>query len=100
MQIRNDTDNDRYVVEIDGEVKAVAAYERRGDRVLFTHTEVDDSLGGQGVGSKLAAHALDDVRSRGERIVPLCPFIARYVERHPEYAELVDSEMLAEVRRG
>lgn len=99
MEIRNEPDENRYVVEIDGEVKAIAAYERRDGRVLFTHTEVDDDLEGQGVGSRLAAHALDDVRATGDRIVPLCPFIAGYVERHPEYAELVDSELLEELRR-
>lgn len=98
MDIRHDPDHHRYVVEIDGDVRAEAVYERRDGRVVFTHTEVDDSLEGQGVGSALASFALDDVRASGERVVPLCPFIAGYVERHEQYADLVDEEMTAQLR--
>jgi uncharacterized protein len=98
MDIRHDPDNHRYVVEVDGEVTAEAVYERREGRVVFTHTEVDDSMEGQGVGSRLAAFALDDVRSSGEMVVPLCPFIAGYIERHEQYADLVDEELTQELK--
>jgi len=67
----------------------LAAYRRRDGRIAFTHTEIDESCEGRGFGSRLAAGALDDAQRQGLQVVPLCPFIARFVERHPEYGELV-----------
>ena len=61
------------------------------------HTEIDPAFEGKGLGSALARGALDAERTRGEPIVPLCPFIRQYIDRHPEYADLVDQEMLARV---
>ena len=58
-----------------------------GKRV-FTHTSVDPDYEGHGVGSALARAALDDVRAHGISIVARCPFIAGYIDRHPEYADL------------
>jgi predicted GNAT family acetyltransferase/glutaredoxin len=79
----------RYELRLDGHLIGVAAYRRRDGRIAFTHTEVDESCEGCGFGSRLAAEALDDARRRGLEIVPLCPFIAHYVEQHAEYQELV-----------
>ncbi|WP_043652940.1 GNAT family N-acetyltransferase [Cellulosimicrobium cellulans] len=72
----------------DGVVAGFAAYVREPGAVIFTHTEVDPAFEGRGVGSALAAGALDSVRESGERVVALCPFIRAYVERHPEYKDL------------
>lgn len=72
----------------DGVVAGFAAYVREPGKVIFTHTEVDPAFEGQGVGSALAVGALDQVRASGERVVPLCPFIRAYIERHPDYADL------------
>ena len=58
--------------------------------MIFTHTEVEDRFEGQGVGSALARFALDDVRAAGTRkVLPLCPFIKGWIEKHPDYADLV-----------
>jgi predicted GNAT family acetyltransferase len=57
--------------------------------VVLVHTDVASSAEGSGVGSALVAGALDDIRSRGLRVVPLCPFVAAYIRRHPEYDALV-----------
>ena len=57
--------------------------------VVLVHTEVDDAFEGHGVGGHLAAGALDDLRARGVKVEPLCPFIVRYIERHPEFSDLV-----------
>ena len=53
------------------------------------HTEVDPRFEGRGAGSALASSALDSVRGVGGRVVPTCSFVASYIERHPEYADLV-----------
>jgi uncharacterized protein len=79
----------RYELRLGGRLIGLAAYRRRDGRIAFTHTEVDESCEGRGFGSRLAEAALDDARRQGLEIVPLCPFIAHYVERHPEYQELV-----------
>lgn len=67
--------------------RAVAPGELRV-RVL-THAEVPAALRGGGIGAQLAAGTLDLIRSRGERIVPRCPFIVDFIRRHPEYLDLV-----------
>jgi predicted GNAT family acetyltransferase/glutaredoxin len=79
----------RYELRLDGRLIGVAAYRRRNGRIVFTHTEVDESQSGRGFGSRLAAAALDDARRQELEVVPLCPFISRYIERHPEYEDLV-----------
>ena len=81
----------RYELRLGGRLIGLAAYRRRDGRIAFTHTEVAASCEGRGFGSRLAAAALDDARHEGLDVVPLCPFIARYIERHPEYSQLVAS---------
>jgi uncharacterized protein len=79
----------RYELRLGGRLVGLAAYRRRGNRIAFTHTEVDESSEGRGLGSRLAAAALEDARRQGLEVVPLCPFIAHYIERRPEYEDLV-----------
>lgn len=89
--VRRDERLQRYLLEVDGEVLGFAAYEEREDRLVFTHTEVDPRLKGQGMGSRLARAALDDARQRGRRIVPECAFIAAYLCRHPDWNDLLET---------
>jgi predicted GNAT family acetyltransferase/glutaredoxin len=81
----------RYELRLGGRLIGLAAYRRRDGRISFTHTEVNESWEGRGLGSLLAAAALEDARRQGLEVVPLCPFIARYIEEHPEYEDLVAS---------
>jgi predicted GNAT family acetyltransferase len=82
----------RYELRLDGRLIGIAAYRRRDGRIAFTHTEVDESLTGRGFGSRLAEAALDDARRQGLDVVPLCPFIAHYVEEHPRYEQLLAAD--------
>jgi predicted GNAT family acetyltransferase len=84
----------------DGERAGFAEYVVKGGRYYFVHTEIDDAHEGQGYGSKLAQGALDQVQAMGARVVPLCPFIASWIERHPDYDDLVDHELLAHLEAG
>ncbi|HMS72418.1 MAG TPA: GNAT family N-acetyltransferase [Baekduia sp.] len=80
----------RYETHIDGELAGFAEYVLSESTIIFAHTEVDDRFGGSGVGGALARFALDDVRSEGtHRVIPLCPFIKRWIDKHPDYADLV-----------
>jgi uncharacterized protein len=82
----------RYELLLDGSRIGLLAYRRRDNRVAFTHTEIRPACEGRGFGSRLAAAALDDARRQGLVVVPLCPFIAAYIDRHPEYRDLVAPE--------
>ncbi|WP_303323648.1 GNAT family N-acetyltransferase [Actinomyces radicidentis] len=79
----------RYEATIDGELAGFLEYVVDGDVVTMPHTEVDPRFEGRGAGSALASSALDSVRGVGGRVVPTCSFVASYIERHPEYADLV-----------
>jgi len=81
----------RYELRLGDRLIGLAAYRRRNGRIAFTHTEVDESCEGRGFGSRLAAAALESAARENLEVVPLCPFIAYYIERHPEYEKLVAS---------
>jgi predicted GNAT family acetyltransferase len=89
-QVRDNPDLDRYEVFLDGAIAGFAAYRLTQSHITFTHTEIDEAHEGAGLGSVLARGALDDVRKRGLTVIPLCPFIAGYIRRHPdEYADIL-----------
>ncbi|HEV2927860.1 MAG TPA: GNAT family N-acetyltransferase [Propionibacteriaceae bacterium] len=79
----------RYELRAGDTVVGFARYHLRAGTIVFTHTQVSDEYEGQGAGSQLAQEALDDARRRGLRVVALCPFIAGWIQRHPDYADLV-----------
>lgn len=97
VEVVEAADRQRYEARLGGELAGFAEYRRRDGRTVFTHTEVDGRFEGQGVGGALARAALDDVRARGEQAVPVCPFIAGWIERHPDYDDLVDHELYAKL---
>jgi uncharacterized protein len=87
--VRDVPEESRYEIRDGDRVLGLAAYQRRGDTTVFTHTEVDPDAGEDGVGSRLVRAALDDVRSKGGSVVPECPFVRGWIERHQDYADLV-----------
>jgi len=87
-RVTNNVGEQRYELAVNGE-RAIAAYEKRGDTIVFTHTEVPSELEGKGIGSRLIQGALEDVREKGETIVAECSFVAAYLERHPDQKDLM-----------
>ena len=79
----------RYEALVDGRLAGFAQYRILGEEITFTHTEVQPEYEGRGVGSGLARFALDDARERELRVHPQCSFIRAWIERHPDYADLV-----------
>ncbi len=78
----------RYELKVDGHI--AATYHKIADGVItFTHTEVPPELGGKGIGSRLIKGALDQVRADGLKVIAQCAFVEAYIERHPEYADLL-----------
>jgi len=82
-------ENSRYEIRDGDLLLGQAVYQLRGDQVVFTHTEVDMDQERSGLGSTLVQGALDDVRSKGGTVVPMCSFVRGWIERHPEYQDLV-----------
>lgn len=93
VTVTDDPENHRYVATVDGERAGIAVYHLAQGRHLFVHTEVDDAFGGQGVGGQLVQGALDDVRAKGGQVVPLCPFVKKWIGDHDEYRSLIDEEL-------
>jgi predicted GNAT family acetyltransferase len=88
--VTNNAGAKRYEAHLDGGLAGFAEYQLTDELIVFTHTEVDPAFEGKGVGSALARFALDDVREDGTRkVLPLCPFIKGWIERHREYVPLV-----------
>jgi predicted GNAT family acetyltransferase len=86
--IIHNRDQHRYELEVEGHL-AATYYELEGDVITFVHTEVPPELGGKGVGSKLIKGALDQVRAARLTVVAQCPFVKAYIEKHPEYQDLL-----------
>jgi uncharacterized protein len=85
----DNTERHRYELSI-GSATATLLYRRDPGRITLIHTEVPEVLRGQGVATKLAQFALEDAQARGLKVIPMCPFVRRYLGKHPEYAEIVE----------
>ena len=98
-EVRNNPCVYRYEVWVDGELAGYTQYVLHPGRIAFVHTKVYEPYEGLGLGGRLARAALDDARARGLVVMPFCPFIAGYIERHiEEYGDLVAPEMLSRDR--
>ncbi|HYN93008.1 MAG TPA: GNAT family N-acetyltransferase [Pilimelia sp.] len=80
---------DRYELRVGGDLAGYALYQRTDGVVSVLHTEVEPEYEGRGLGSVLARGVLDGIRAAGESVLPRCPFLRRYLQRHDGYADLV-----------
>jgi predicted GNAT family acetyltransferase len=87
VEVRDNPEDSRYELTLDGEVVGFSEYRDREGRRIFVHTIVDPAYGGRGLGNRLAKAALDDALARDMPVVARCPFIRAWIERHPDYAE-------------
>ncbi len=88
-EVRDAAERTRYELLIDGELAGIADYQERDGALVMPHTEIAAARRGQGLGDVLVQGALDDVRARGQKVVPTCWFVREFVERHPEAADLL-----------
>jgi hypothetical protein len=86
--ITNNEDTHRYELPVGSDV-AVITYNLSGQNLMITETLVPRALEGQGIASRLTRHVIADARDRGLLILPVCPFFAAYLQKHPENADVV-----------
>lgn len=90
-------DEHAFVARVDdARVGLLVDHLRRG-RHLLVHTEVAEEHGGKGIAGQLVQFAVDAAREADERIVPICPYVARWFEKHPDQRDVVDEELTAEL---
>ena len=87
--VRDNPAEHRFELLVEGAVGALASYRVRDGVVDIRHTETAPEMQGRGLASELARQTLDQLRERGARVVASCPFFARYINEHPEYADLL-----------
>ncbi len=90
VHVRHETERRRFVVDVDGR-EAALTYRRLGEDTLdLDHTYTPPAARGRGVASALVRAALDHARKEGLRVLPTCPYVASWLEHHPEYADLAE----------
>jgi predicted GNAT family acetyltransferase len=86
--VRDNPARSRYELDVDGHI-AFIDYTLAPGVITFTHTEVPKELGGRGIGSQLVQGTLAEVRGTGRKVVAKCPFVAGYIQKHPDFADLL-----------
>ena len=94
--IIDNPESHRYEIRVDDELAGFVQYRRRPGLIAFIHTEIDDRFEGRGLGGTLIAAVLDIARAEGTAVLPFCPFVNGFIERHPEYGSLVPEEFRSE----
>jgi predicted GNAT family acetyltransferase len=89
ISISRNEEAGRYELRLGGRRVGLADFYRRGNTVVIPHTETSPEFGGRGLASRLVRYCLDDIRDQQLRVDPACPFVAAYIRKHPEYADLV-----------
>lgn len=80
----------RFEIGVDGEPAGFTQYVDRDHQRIFFHTEIDERFSGRGLANKLITAALTETRAAGQRIVAVCPFVAAYLKRHDDFADITD----------
>jgi predicted GNAT family acetyltransferase len=89
VEIRHLPERRRFEIYLAGERVGLATYHDESDRRVMLHTEIRPDLGGRGLAGQLVRAALDATRAEGLLVVPQCPYVKDFIEKHPEYADLV-----------
>ena len=89
LEVADNPDERRFEIHADAELAGYLVYNLRGERIALNHTEVLDGYEGKGIGSALIARTLDDLREQGVAVLPFCPFVKSFLQRHPDYLDVV-----------
>ena len=89
LRIEDNRERSRFEVFVGASLAGFTDYHTQPGLMTLLHTEIDPAFEGQGVGTRFVAGTLDEIRRRGERVLPICPFVRAFLQRHLEYADLV-----------
>jgi uncharacterized protein len=89
IRVVDNPDELRYEAWLGDDLAGFILYTLDGDVITLVHTDVEPRHEHEGIGSQLVRETLDDIRSRGLKMRPVCPFVAAFLDRHDEYADLV-----------
>lgn len=89
LSVADSPERSRYELYVGSALAGFTDYHAQPGLVTLLHTEIEPSFEGQGLGSRFVAGVLDDIRGRGALVLPICPFVRSFIQRHPEYADLV-----------
>jgi uncharacterized protein len=92
VTITDNTGDQRYEIHLDGELAGFAEYRLHPGLIELVHTEIDEEFEGRGAASQLISFALEDARKRNLAVLPFCPFVEDYIQRHRQYVNLVPEE--------
>jgi uncharacterized protein len=87
--VRDNPEQHRYEAYVGSELAGFTTYHSQPGLMTILHTEIERPFEGQGIGSELTLRVLDDIRGKGARVLPVCPFVLAFLQRHPEYDDLV-----------
>lgn len=96
IAVANNPGEHRFEISLDGEQAGFVRYRSRPGLLDLVHTEIDDRFDEQGLGGRLVAQTLDDARAQDLAVLPSCPFVRSYIQRHPEYLDLVPEDRRAQ----
>lgn len=96
IEIADNADGKRYEIHSDGERAGFLTYRSHPELIELVHTEIDEEFEGRGLGSQLISFALNDARERGLAVLPFCPFVNDYIQRHRQYVDLVPESRRAQ----
>ncbi|HVL90166.1 MAG TPA: GNAT family N-acetyltransferase [Actinomycetota bacterium] len=94
--VRNQPERERFVILVEDELAGWSDYESVPGLRSFMHTAVNDRFQGRGLAGELIRAALDATRSEGLLVEPYCPYVRGFIEKHPEYLDLVPADRLDE----
>ena len=80
----------KYTIAVDGETVGLTAVADRNNQRVFYHTEIEERFGGRGLANILVGEALEATRADGKRVVPVCPMVAAFIKKHPEFRDVAD----------
>ncbi|NDV79192.1 GNAT family N-acetyltransferase [Dysgonomonas sp. 511] len=89
FELIDNTDENRYEFRVNKHIAKIEYIKTNNGEIYLTHTEVPTALEGQGIGSQLVEKVLADVDRKGLRLIPLCPFVAGYIKKHPDWKRIV-----------
>ena len=92
VEITDNTERSRFEVAADGEFAGFVSYRLSDEHIALTHAETDPRYAGRGLASQLVKAALENARDRGLAVLPFCPFVRDYLQRHDEFLDLVPAD--------